>query len=228
MKWPVNKPMKLRLELLAHVTPEDGLDEAPANINAAINLGLRAIAAPDTHDIHVRIRSQTADDTFQVRAESKREKARWGNKPPAIKMLNETQQAALAHAGGNPNFFVDLGKLANFDRASIVDLSIPLASGRGLWKSVRDRENTLIQNQAVHKAQPPMPGLSEIIHHQAASLDDAFKCADWDGCGSRREGSFMVPRRWRSEQRIHAASWCRFIEEVAKFENAGLFRVAAA
>jgi hypothetical protein len=113
-----------------------------ADINAAINLGLRAIAAPEAHAIHVRIRSETTGGQFQVRAESKREKARWGNRPPGIKMVNETQQAALAREGGKPNFFVDLGKLAMFDKAVIADLPLPLASGRGLWKSVRDREWT--------------------------------------------------------------------------------------
>jgi hypothetical protein len=111
-----------------------------ADINAAINLGLRAIAAPDAHRIHVRIRSEMTDGRFQVRAQSKREKARWGSKPPGIKMADESRQAELVREGRNPDFFVDLGKLATFDKAFIDGLALPLASGRGLWKSVRDRE----------------------------------------------------------------------------------------
>jgi hypothetical protein len=111
-----------------------------ADVNAAINLGLRAIAAPNAHAIHLRIRAETQDGRFRVRAESKREKARWGGKPPGIDMVNESQQATLTRESGNPNFFVDLGKVATFDKASIADFPFALASGRGLWKSVRDRE----------------------------------------------------------------------------------------
>jgi hypothetical protein len=57
-------------------------------------------------------------------------------------MLNDAQQATLAREGGKPNFFVDLGKLAAFDKAVTANLPFPLASGRGLWKSVRDQEWT--------------------------------------------------------------------------------------
>jgi hypothetical protein len=111
-----------------------------ADINAAINLGLRAMAAPSVHEIHVRIRSEAKDGQFRVRAQSKREKARWGNEPPPIKMLVETQRVALAREGGHPNFFVDPLKAATFDRAEVEGLGLPVASGRGLWKSVRDAE----------------------------------------------------------------------------------------
>jgi transposase len=44
---------------------------AQADINAAINLGLRAIAAPDTTDIHLRIRAKRDEGTFLVRADNK-------------------------------------------------------------------------------------------------------------------------------------------------------------
>jgi len=111
-----------------------------ADINAAINLGLRAMAAPNAHEIHVRIRSEIKDGQFQVRAGSKREKARWGSEPPAIKMLDESQRIALVREGGHPNFFVDRGRVATFDKAEVEGLHLPVASGRGMWKSVRDIE----------------------------------------------------------------------------------------
>jgi hypothetical protein len=117
--------------------------EAPiiqADINAAINLGLRALAAPNAHEIHVRIRSEVKDGQFHVRAGSKREKARWGNKPPAIELLDANQRDALAREGGHPNFFVDSGRVATFDKAEVKGLLLPVASGRGMWKSVRDAE----------------------------------------------------------------------------------------
>jgi hypothetical protein len=124
--------------LFIPVTPQAPIMQA--DINAAINLGLRAMAAPNAHEIHVRIRSEAKDGQFRVRAQSKREKARWGNEPPPIKMLVETQRVALAREGGHPNFFVDPLKVATFDRAEVDGLGLPVASGRGLWKSVRDAE----------------------------------------------------------------------------------------
>src|SRR5262249_34864240 len=48
-----------------------------ADINAAINLGLRTIASPENYEIHVRLRSKREGDRFFVRAENLREKARW-------------------------------------------------------------------------------------------------------------------------------------------------------
>ncbi len=130
-------PMSLG-PLFVPVTPQAPIMQA--DINAAINLGLRATAAPNAHEIHVRIRSEAKDGQFRVRAQSKREQARWGNEPPPIKMLDETQRVALAREGGHPNFFVDPLKAATFDRAEVEGLGLPVASGRGLWKSVRDAE----------------------------------------------------------------------------------------
>jgi hypothetical protein len=111
-----------------------------ADINAAINLGLRAVAAPKAHEIHLRIRSEAKDGRFRVRTGSRREKARWGNQPPEIKMFAESERAALAREGRNPNFFVDLAKAATFDNAEVEGLALPVASGRGLWRSVRNAE----------------------------------------------------------------------------------------
>src|SRR5690606_10963142 len=47
-----------------------------ADLNAAINIALRAIAAPDRHDIHHRIRTERKGGALHLRVTSQREKAR--------------------------------------------------------------------------------------------------------------------------------------------------------
>jgi hypothetical protein len=114
-----------------------------ADINAAINIGLRAIASPDCHNILHRIRSIAGDGQFQVRAESKREKARWPGNALTVEFRQPNSAEELAK-GRNPNFFVDAGGVAKFDRARLSDAGVsfpstltwPLASGRGLWGTV--------------------------------------------------------------------------------------------
>jgi hypothetical protein len=109
-----------------------------ADMNAAINLGLRAIAAPDNHEIHVRVRSERKGDKFYVRAENVREKARWGAKPPEIRFRDDKDRVALL-TETRPNFFIDVGRVAKFDKASL-DGQPTAASGRGLWGTIRQNE----------------------------------------------------------------------------------------
>jgi hypothetical protein len=110
-----------------------------ADINAAINLGLRAIAAPENAEIHLRIRSKREDDKFFVRAENLREKARWGTGSREIVITNEKNRPELL-TEARPNFFADCGNVASFDRADISGLTRPVASGRGLWGSINQRD----------------------------------------------------------------------------------------
>lgn len=106
-----------------------------ADINAAINLGLRAIASPEADDIHVRIRAKHDGNRFVVRAENEREKARWGSNPPEIVVPDEASRKKLL-TEAHVNFFTDTGRIATFDRAEIVGFPLPLVSGRGLWGMV--------------------------------------------------------------------------------------------
>ena len=108
---------------------------AQADINAAINLGLRAIAAPDTSDIHLRIRAKRDGETFVVRADNKREKARWGDKPVKIDILKESDRKKLL-TDAHLNFFADVGDVAEYDRAEIVG-GKRFASGRGIWGTIK-------------------------------------------------------------------------------------------
>ena len=110
-----------------------------ADINAAINLGLRAIAAPETGEIHLRIRSENKSGKFLVRADNIREKARWkGSKPPEIIIPDEKHRADLL-AEARPNFYADLGGVADFDKAEVSGQQ-NFASGRGLWGTIKGNE----------------------------------------------------------------------------------------
>jgi hypothetical protein len=110
-----------------------------ADINAAINLGLRAIAAPETSEIHLRIRSENKSGQFLVRADNIREKARWkGSKPPEIIIPDEKHRADLL-AEARPNFYADLGGVADFDKVEVSGQQ-NFASGRGLWGTIKGNE----------------------------------------------------------------------------------------
>lgn len=107
-----------------------------ADINAAINLGLRAIASPEADDIHLRIRAKRDGDTFVVRAENKREIKRWGVKPPVpITVPDEANRKKLL-TEAHLNFFADLGRVAGYDRAEIAG-NKTYASGRGIWGTLK-------------------------------------------------------------------------------------------
>jgi hypothetical protein len=109
-----------------------------ADINAAINLGLRAIAAPENAEIHVRLRSKRDGDRFFVRAENLREKARWKTDKHEIKSPEGESLAGLL-SENYPNFFADVGSVANFDRAEISGKG-GFASGRGLWGTIKQQD----------------------------------------------------------------------------------------
>jgi hypothetical protein len=108
-----------------------------ADINAAINIGLRAIAAPDNHEIHLRIRCDRTETGFVVKAENKREVARWQNDHACVELFDSKTHESLA-AEKHPLFFADLGDVADFDCGSIKGLRV--ASSRGLRGSVRQKE----------------------------------------------------------------------------------------
>ena len=111
---------------------------AQSDINASINLGLRALAAPETGDIHLRIRAASDGETFAVRAENLREKARWGPKPPEISVTDAADSKKLL-ADARLNFFADVGGVAEYDRAEIAG-DKKFASGRGIWGTIKGND----------------------------------------------------------------------------------------
>lgn len=109
-----------------------------ADMNAAVNLGLRAVAAPESIDLLHRLRCERKDDSFAPVAKNKREEA-CARQKPVLELLGAAS-AKLA-ATKSPNFFVDEGGIADFDAASleIGGKRFAMASGIGLWASVNRR-----------------------------------------------------------------------------------------
>jgi IS605 OrfB family transposase len=106
-----------------------------ADINAAINLGLRAIAAPDCHEIHWRIRLDREVEDYRPRRKSKREEARWKSTPKnAMFVFNKQPPTDLKDA------FVDILNVADYDHCRLDGLSLRLAGGRGFWDTVNKME----------------------------------------------------------------------------------------
>jgi len=109
-----------------------------ADINAAINIGLRAIAAPDVPDIHIRIRAKREGEKFFVRAENAREKARWPGKLPEIVVEKDSDRKKLLE-DAHVNFFADPGIVAEFDHATI-DGQAGYSCGRGIFGTIKGND----------------------------------------------------------------------------------------
>lgn len=106
-----------------------------ADRNAAINIGLRAVAAPVAFDILHKIRTEKDGDGFRPVTKNAREKSAFRSKP-TIKLTGEVSDK-LAKAK-TPNFFYNLDKQVGLDAAelSLDKQTWTLASGIGLWATV--------------------------------------------------------------------------------------------
>ncbi len=100
-----------------------------ADINAAINLGLRAIADPRLWDIHPRCRTQRQGDNLLAR-----EKRKFGEH--AQPLLITRAPGVKPDDTRNPNFFADhSASLSAWEIATVAGQ--PLLSGRCLWSQVK-------------------------------------------------------------------------------------------
>lgn len=105
-----------------------------SDMNAAINLAFRAVAAPEALHLLHRIRSEKTGDQLTTLAKNAREKAAYGKKGFPIR-LSGTLSAKLSKSA---NFFHDPSGIARFDRGEVEvgGRCIPIASGIGLWHAV--------------------------------------------------------------------------------------------
>ena len=110
-----------------------------ADLNAASNLAMRAVAHPGCAGVHHRLRTERKKgakdhpDTFHAR-----EPRRFGKDKVAI-LLREGDTLPKER---NTNLFYDEHRVAAFGRARLegeTANSHPYASGPGLWKAVNDR-----------------------------------------------------------------------------------------
>ncbi len=120
-----------------------------ADINAAINIALRAIASPDVDDIHLRIRAARSGDKFVVRAENTRERARWGSAEAEIGLptgagAKEIEERRSLLTEARVNFFFDPASVAAFDHGKVRDAKLAVTSGRGLWGTLRREEWAIV------------------------------------------------------------------------------------
>jgi IS605 OrfB family transposase len=106
-----------------------------ADINAAINLGLRAIAAPDCHEIHFRIRLDREAEEYRPRRKSKREEGRWKSVAKSVAFVfTKEPPSDLSDA------FVDIFHVAEYDHCHLPGLNLRFAGGRGFWDTVNKLE----------------------------------------------------------------------------------------
>ena len=141
-----------------------------ADINAAINLGLRAIAAPTCHPIHIRIRTERKGKTLRVRTGSNREKVRWEGTNPDVHMSKESDIASLS-GDRQPNFFPDPACIARYDRAKIANIDMPFASGRGLWGTINELQWVRV-NQINSERAKSKWGLTQSFSKPSQDEDD--------------------------------------------------------
>lgn len=147
------------------------LGDAPpmqADLNAAANIALRAIAAPDRHDVHQRIRTERKGrgGKLQLRRDSLREKARWPGTAPALE-LPETDTGE----DRQPNLFTDVADISfPGERARLDGVAQTFATGKALWGAVKQsawrrvaalNEARLRDWRAKRAAAEPIPGHPE-------------------------------------------------------------------
>ncbi len=102
-----------------------------ADVNAAINIGLRAIASPTADRIHLRVRLTSKDGAWLACAGARpsiQDRARWS------KAAVLAEGAALG-SGSHINAFWDWGGVSSFESIAVGELR--LASGKGLWSTVK-------------------------------------------------------------------------------------------
>lgn len=122
-----------------------------ADINAACNLALRAVAAPDSHDLLPRLRCVKEEGqlrfigTIPNSKPSKRDAKKFSERIDfsiSGESLSEasTQEDEEESAGRVTNVFVDVGNIANFEKVRAENWSMPLATGKGLWGTIKKME----------------------------------------------------------------------------------------
>jgi len=122
-----------------------------ADLNAACNLALRAVAAPDAHDLLPRLRCLKEKGQLKFIGNisgskpSKRDAKRF-NMPIVFSISGEslanfTNQDDEGESSGRvTNLFVDMGRIANFERVHAENWEMPLATGKGLWGTIKKTE----------------------------------------------------------------------------------------
>lgn len=142
---------------------EDKLRSAvvQADINAAINLGLRAISDPRLWTIHPRLRTERISGEVKKRGKKgsktttgsenevrtvqlkAREKRKYGESGPELDLRVPTGGSAV-EGTRNPNYFADVAGIAKWDKAVVPDPQtgelVTLVSSKALWSAVKSSQ----------------------------------------------------------------------------------------
>ncbi len=140
-----------------------------ADLNAAVNIGLRAVADPRMWEFFPRLRTEriSGEVTYKGRksrkpkgadagadandakpAEEKialraREKRKFGETGPELS-LGDLPSGSAARERRQPNYFLDFASISNWDTAWLNEptdsTSIQLSSAKALFKAMRDRQ----------------------------------------------------------------------------------------
>jgi hypothetical protein len=126
-----------------------------SDMNAAINLGFRAVAAPEALHLLHRVRSQTDGQDITTVAKNARERAAYGKKGTPIS-IKGTRSSKLSKSA---NFFHDVKGIARFDRGeiTIAGTTIAVASSIGIWHAVN--ESILPRIVAINEQRLGLPAL---------------------------------------------------------------------
>jgi hypothetical protein len=109
-----------------------------ADLNAASNLALRAVAAPEAlHLIH-KVRAAKDAESFVPKRANAREKAAFAANARIALIAEPSAKLAQSRS---PNFFHDSAQIASFDRGTLRTGAAvhSVASGVGLWRGVNER-----------------------------------------------------------------------------------------
>ena len=114
-----------------------------ADLNAATNLGLRAVASPECIDIHRRVRATKEKDIYRPTLGNAREKAAFSKDD--VFQIHDSLSKKLG-TSTSPNFFHEPDGLRQADGHELFDRATlkgqPLVSGVALWSMV---------NQVIHQ-----------------------------------------------------------------------------
>ncbi|MGF1655736.1 MAG: type V CRISPR-associated protein Cas12b [Verrucomicrobiales bacterium] len=113
-----------------------------ADLNAACNLALRAVAAPDMHHLLPRLRAAAEKGQLWFSGQSIRDKNRFTGKvrfalqePTANDLIEEDEEGESSSK--IINIFVDLSRVAKFERIAHIEGCPPLSTAKGLWGTIK-------------------------------------------------------------------------------------------
>jgi hypothetical protein len=127
-----------------------------ADLNAAINIGLRALASPRELPLLHKVRTEknSAGELVPKQAGNKREMALFGKNGAAFKSVRMEEFKAGA---SKPNLFYDEVEIAQQERAGYPALASSralLAGGRALWSAVKANQWSRCQTINQQRANP--------------------------------------------------------------------------